>query len=239
MDLDELSVRKMAAKVRKLHIARQAAECVRGVERGLQVLTGNESMDAILACLEGPILDFSGSIQGEDGDIKRLGERAEEYVEHKLANPVERLGVPTNFPLFDDFIGGGVRPNSVNVIAGRMKSGKTTVLVNMGVNIAYRQVPTLVLDTEMSKEEQMDRVLARIAEIPTRLIEKGVPDHTADQKRKLLEAARRLKDMPLDYKVIRGWSSRRYWPWPGGGFSRRWGSSRTARPSRASSFTTT
>jgi replicative DNA helicase len=204
MDLDELSVRKMAAKVRKLHIARQAAERVRGVERSLQGLTGNESMDAILACLEGPILDFSGSIQGEDGDIKRLGERAEEYVEYKLANPVERLGVPTGFPLYDDFIGGGIRPNSVNVIAARLKVGKSFMSVNVGVNVAYRGVPVLLLDTEMSEEEQLDRVLARIAEIPTRLIEKGVPNHTADQRRKLLEAARRLKDMPIDYKVIRG-----------------------------------
>jgi DnaB-like helicase C terminal domain len=75
---------------------------------------------------------------------------------------------------------------------------------NMGINIAYKGVPALLLDTEMSEEEQLDRILARMANIETKNIERGVPGHTPEQKQALIEAARKLKDLPLDYKVIRG-----------------------------------
>jgi replicative DNA helicase len=204
MDVTAVSVEKMAAKVRKLHILRQAVEKVRGVEKSLLGMTGAERPDAILAAMEMPLLDFTANLRGLDAGVRRLGEEAARYVEHRLANPCQQLGIPTGFPHYDEFIGGGLRPNSVNVVAARNKVGKSFFGANVAVNIAYRGIPVLLLDTEMSEEEQLDRVLARIASIPSRLIERGVPGHTQSQKQALLEAAAKLKDMPLDYLVIRG-----------------------------------
>jgi replicative DNA helicase len=204
MDLDDLSIPKFAAKVRKLHIARQAVERARMVEKNLQALTGNETPDAILAALETPLLDFSASLQGADQGLRMLGAQAAEYIEHKLANPVQQLGIPSGFPHYDEFLGGGLRPNSMNVVAARNKVGKSFLSVNIAVNVAYRGVPVLLLDTEMTEEEQLDRVIARIASIPSRLIEKGVPGHTQGQRQALLEAARKLRDMPLAYRAVHG-----------------------------------
>jgi replicative DNA helicase len=204
MDLDELSPLKMGGKVGRLHIARQAVGKVKEVQKRLESLTGNESVDALLSCLEGPLLDFSASIQGQGSRIQLLGQEAERYVEHKLANPVQQMGIPSGFKLYDEFIGGGLRPNSVNVVAARLKTGKSMFTANVAVNVAYKGYPVLLLDTEMSDEEQMDRILARIAEIPSRKIEMGCPGHTAEERRRLVEAARKLRDMPLHYLVVRG-----------------------------------
>jgi replicative DNA helicase len=209
MDVASVSVRKMAAKVRKLHIARQAAAKTDEIKARLLALTGSEPVNDILSCLEGPLLDFSTSIQGDEEGIKRLGQDAEKYVLHKMANPVQRCGLATGFKEWDEFIGGGIRENSVNVIAARMKQGKSQFAANVGVNVALFGSPALILDTEMSEEELLDRILARIASIPAREIERGLPhvtdpDQRADFERRLLEAARKLKDIPLDYRVIRG-----------------------------------
>lgn len=117
--------RRMAGKVRKLEIARLFdAQLEQGRTR-LQALTGDESIEAIIASAEEPVLDLSSLLIGGTSSGPRLmGAGAREYIQHLMDNPREMMGISTGMKGFDRSIGGGMRANSLDIIAARPKTGK-------------------------------------------------------------------------------------------------------------------
>ena len=72
--------------------------------------------------------------------------------------------VMSGFPSLDK-ITGGFRPGSLNVIAGRPGSGKTSLAMNIAYNAAVKyNKRVLVISLELSKEELANRVLSFVSE---------------------------------------------------------------------------
>ena len=71
------------------------------------------------------------------------------------------IGISTGFPAYDEAIGGGLRRKCVDLVAARPKVGKSmfgdAVAMHVSKNLG---IPVLVLDTEMSKEDHLNRMLA-------------------------------------------------------------------------------
>jgi replicative DNA helicase len=199
------NVRKFAAKVRKLEIARLLRDQLGEAQDKILDVTGNESIGSILSLAEDTIFDFTNLLNDVDNNPVSIGAELDEYLDDLINNKVDQVGIPTGFPVYDQAIGGGLRRSTVNVIAARPKTGKTLLSDNMGLHIANKlQIPVLNMDTEMTKEDHINRILAMMTEIEINDIETGKFADIPTKSIKVGEAVESLKKARLYYKSIAG-----------------------------------
>lgn len=199
------NVRKFAAKIRKLEIARLLRKQLETAQDKILEVTGNESIGSILSIAEDTVFDFTSLLNDVDNNPISIGHDLDNYIEQLINSPIDQVGIPTGFPVYDKSIGGGLRKSTVNVIAARPKTGKTLLSDNMGFHIANKlKIPVLNMDTEMTKEDHINRILAMMTEMEINSIETGKFASTPNQKLKIEEAVKDLKNTNLYYKSIAG-----------------------------------
>lgn len=199
------NIRKFAAKIRKLEIARLLRKQLEQAQEKILDVTGNESIGSILSIAEDSIFDFTNLLNDVDNNPESISNDIDSYIHNLVNNKVDQVGIPTGFPVYDQAIGGGLRKSTVNVIAARPKTGKTLLSDNMGFHIANKmQIPVLNMDTEMTKEDHLHRVLAMMTEIEINHIETGKFSETPSKSFKIEEAVKSLKNTKLFYKSIAG-----------------------------------
>lgn len=199
------NVRKFAARVRKLEIARLLRQQLDKAQDKLLEVTGSETIGSILGIAEEAIFDFSALLNDTDNNPVTIGDKLEEYIDQLINSPIDQVGIPTGFPVYDQAIGGGLRKSTINVIAARPKTGKTLLSDNMGFHIANKlKIPVLNMDTEMTKEDHINRVIAMMTEIEINDIETGKFQDSPSKVSKVKEAVASLKETPLYYKSIAG-----------------------------------
>lgn len=198
------NIRRMAAVVRKLEIARLLDAQLDLGKQHLANVKGDEPIDSILMGVEQPIFDLTSLLaDSTDKGVELMGAGAEEYVQYLIDNPREMVGISTGMPRFDMAIGGGLRPGAMDVIASRPKTGKTMLADKFSMHIASRLgIPVLNIDTEMSQHEHLHRILASMAGIPIRSIECG--KMSPDEQERVRAAARALRDYPYYYRCVAG-----------------------------------
>lgn len=207
MPVEPTNAIKFAAKIAKLEIAREGRLRHKQAAQSLQHVTGDESISEIISKMEEPIFEFTGKLaQGDTRGIQRMGEGAEEYLAHLMDNPVDMVGIPTPFNRFNRSIGGGLRPNCVDVIAGRLKSGKSQIVDAVCVHVAKLGYSVLNVDTEMTREEHIHRVAASMAQVSIKDIETGKCGTDPEIRKRVLEAGKKLSDMPYHYACVIGQS---------------------------------
>jgi replicative DNA helicase len=200
------NVRKFAAKIRKLEIARSLHKEMEIIQEKLLDVNGSESITSIMSIAEDSVFNFSSNISS-DGDESptQMGLGLEEYIEFLQENPIDQVGISTGFPVYDQAIGGGLRKGTINVIGARPKVGKTIISDNIGSHIAGNLgIPVLNMDTEMSKNDHIHRLLAMSTEIEINKIETGKFNDSPINITKIKEAVEKLKKAPYYHKVIAG-----------------------------------
>ncbi len=202
------NIRKFAIKIRKLEITRLLRKKLSDGQDKLLEITGSETTSEILSVVEDLIFNFSTSLDGENENPQLLGEGLLEYIQHKIDNPVDQLGLSTGCPVYDAAIGGGLRRGTVNIIGGRTKAGKSMLGNCIGFHVAAEtKIPVLNMDTEMNKEDHMDRTLAFRTQIPTLDISTGKfsknPAHVKELKR-VAGYMCQLKHYPYYHESIAG-----------------------------------
>ena len=198
------NVRKFAAKIRKLEIARLLHKQLELAQDKLLDVSGSESINQILSLAEDTVFDFTSLLNDGEHNPCLVGENATSYIQDLENNPVDQIGIATGFPVYDEAIGGGLRRGTINVIAARPKTGKTLLVDNMGWNIANKNIPVLNLDTEMTREDHINRLLGMISENDLRDIETGKFAQSPAKKEKLYNATKQLENAPIYYKSIAG-----------------------------------
>ncbi len=109
----------------------------------------------------------------------------------------EFLNLSSGFPLMDAALGG---IHGINVIGGAPKVGKSTFMIQIGSEMALRQIPVLYYDFENGRQKMYQRTLSRLARLSTdQLREQGL---TEDQKRNYESARRKLQKMFFFWRVI-------------------------------------
>jgi replicative DNA helicase len=199
------NVRKFAAKIRKLEIARLLRKQLEQAGDKLLEINGNEPIASILGVAEDAVFNFSSLLNDTDNNPISIGKDIDDYIKSLEENKVDQIGIPTGFPVYDKAIGGGLRKGTVNVIAARPKTGKTLLSDNIGFHIAHKhQIPVLNMDTEMNTVDHINRVLGMMTEVEINAIETGRFAESADTKTKIVNAAQELKSTKLFYKSIAG-----------------------------------
>ena len=109
----------------------------------------------------------------------------------------EYLNLSSGFSLMDEALGG---IHGINVIGGGPKVGKSTFLIQIGSEMALRQIPVLYYDFENGRQKVYQRTLSRLARVSTAQM-RG--QNFSDQQKKQYEAARRkLQKMFFFWRVI-------------------------------------
>lgn len=196
---------KFAAKIKKLEIARKLHSELENAQDKLLDISGAESITNIISIAEDIVFNFSSSLNDSDNNPSHVSSGLEDYINHLIENPINQVGISTGFPAYDAAIGGGLRKSTINVIAARPKTGKTLLADNMGFHIANKlKIPVLNLDTEMTKEDHLNRLIAMISEIEINKIETGKFTESTILQDKVNTAVQQLKETPLFYKPIPG-----------------------------------
>jgi len=157
----------------------------------------------------------------DKGDIKRILDQAEvdifalsqahvhrDFIELKdvLAESFERLedfmkkgthfrGVQTGFLDLDNKLS-GLQDSNLIILAARPGIGKTTLALNMALNVATKsKLPVGFFSLEMSKEELVDRLLVGQADIDAWRLKTG--RLSEDDYKKLTEAMGVLSEAPI------------------------------------------
>jgi len=125
--------------------------------------------------------------------VHRMGDDLEEILAFRESNPQQVAGLEVGFPRYDA-ITGGARPGDLIVVCARAKVGKSTLLTNWAVNMAYDSgLPILYFDTEMSSREQEDRVLAMLSGVPYQEILSGKYAGDKKKEKAIKKAVERMK----------------------------------------------
>lgn len=202
--VSESNIRKFAAKIRKLEIARLLRKQLEQTQDKILDVTGNEPISSIIGIAEDSIFNFTSLLNDSESGPEKIGESISDYVTSLIENKVDQIGIPTGFPVYDKAIGGGLRRGTVNVIGARPKTGKTLLSDNIGKNVAALGVPILNMDTEMTKEDHINRILAMMSEVEINDIETGKFAESPGKKNKIEKAVEELEDLKIYHKSIAG-----------------------------------
>mgnify|MGYP005993268061 CR=1 FL=1 len=203
--VDKDNLRKFAAKIKKLEIARLLQQQLEEAKDKVVNINVKESIGNIVGIAEDIIFYFTAMLNDTEDAPSELGKNIEDYINEIIANPIDQIGIPTGFPVYDKSIGGGLRKSTVNVIAARPKTGKTLLSDNMSFNIADQcDVPVLNLDTEMTREDHINRTLAMMTDVEINEIETGQFSQSPTKTDKITKAVNKLKNLKIFHKSIAG-----------------------------------
>lgn len=198
------NVTVFAAQVKKFEFARKAKKIAKRISNNVDGICGDESIEDIISLVEMPLMDFLRDDNGEQGP-EILGNDIEGYIEYLCENKCDQIGLTSGFPRFDAVIGGGLRRKCVDIVSARPGIGKSTFADNVAIHNALKGIPVLMIDTEMGKEDHLNRILSNISGVPMEEIATGKFSSDEDKFMKVKLAAEKIKDIPYTYISVAGW----------------------------------
>ena len=197
------NVLNFAIQIKKFDLARKIKGLVKKIDKDVEQVQGTESVDEILSMVENPVMDF---LREDDGGERpdKIGKEVQDYVEFLKENQCDIVGIPTGFPRYDAAIGGGLRKKCVDLVSARPKVGKSVFADNVAIHVASDGVPVLMLDTEMSKEDHLNRILANLSGIPINEIATGQFSSDEERLEKVEEAVQLIEEIPYSYVSVAG-----------------------------------
>ncbi len=108
-----------------------------------------------------------------ENDMQSLGMGAGEILHHRADNPVNEVGFSSGYSSWDAMIG-NLRPDMMAFVLARAKVGKSIFGLNVARCVAQNlKYPVLFMDSEMSREEVRDRLIAHVAQVNIKVVETG------------------------------------------------------------------
>lgn len=132
-------------------------------------------------------------------ELKTIGEEVDDLLQQIISNQTEEgFGIPSKYEIFDRFF--HYEPGELIVVASRMKSGKSALLLNEAIDKALKGIPTLIIDTELTDLMWTTRAIAHLSQVKVRRIKEG--KWSADEKRHIEEAVQKLRELPIVHKYM-------------------------------------
>ena len=202
--IDSENVLSFAVQIKKFEFARKIKKLTNKIHKDMDSVKGTETINEIIQKLEDPVTDFLREDDGGGDNPEQIGEGVEEYVKFLEENKCDILGVPTGFNAYDKAIGGGLRRKCVDLVSARPKVGKSVFADNVALNVSSIDIPVLVLDTEMSKEDHLNRLIANISGVSIGEVSTGQFSEDEQKREKVLEAVDKLSKIPYSYASVAG-----------------------------------
>ena len=192
-----------AIQIKKFEFARNIKKLTKKIHHDISEIHGTESIDEIISILEDPVTDFlREDSTGENPE--KIGQGVDDYVTFLSENKCDIIGIPTGFSRYDEAIGGGLRRKCVDLVSARPKVGKSVFADNVALNVSSLGIPVLVLDTEMSKEDHLNRLIANISGVTISDVSTGKFVDDQLKQDKVQEAVKKLESVPYSYVSVAG-----------------------------------
>lgn len=128
--------------------------------------------------------------------------------ERRTKNEESTMGAPL-IPLLDRYLYGG-HPGRMIVVGAYPEGGKSVIASQMLLNAAEEGHPGIYLSLEMSERDVMDRMIIQVGRIHAKAFsdpreyarENGGPEVTKGLMQAIVNAARKIKDMPIRVKRV-------------------------------------
>lgn len=192
-----------AIQLKKFEFARKIKKLTMSIHNDIDNINGTETVNDIIGILENPVTDFLREDSGGENPEK-IGDGIEDYVQFLSENKCDIIGIPTGFSRYDEAIGGGLRRKCVDLVSARPKVGKSVFADNVALNVSSLGIPVLVLDTEMSKEDHLNRLLANISGVTINEIATGKFVEDKEKLDKVNESVAKLNSVPYSYISVAG-----------------------------------
>ena len=197
------NVLHFAAQVKKFEFARNAKRIAKKIDSDISSIVGDETIDEIINLVEMPLMDFLRDDEtGQKPEM--LGDDLDEYVEFLIENKCDQIGLSSGFPRFDAVVGGGLRRKCVDLVSARPGVGKSVFADNVALHNARMGIPVLMLDTEMSKEDHLNRILSNISGVPIGEISTGKFAENDEKLIAVRNAMDEIRDIPYTYVSVAG-----------------------------------
>ncbi len=156
----------------KLRIRRSIYDTAKDVANFVKT-NSDKDVDQIITECDSLYNDKVRSFDVDSEEPDNLFGDMEELVEERGNEPEEEFGFATPFAEFNRLYG-GLRTGNIYAFASRPGQGKTTFLNYIGLKSGeINNVPVLVCDTEMSKQEVQFRMCAALSGVPVWHLESG------------------------------------------------------------------
>jgi replicative DNA helicase len=198
------NIRSLVVVVYKLSLARRGYMAAANVQQNLRGITGAEEVDSIIGQIEEPIFEFTGKVMDQGTGIASLGKRFGNVMKTLSETPQDIIGLPTGFPAWDDAIGGGFRPATVNVVGARPKKGKSFFCMNVARNVAQNGIPVLYLDTELTNETQLHRLTSIVTGVELNHVETGQFVNNQHESEALWSCQENIEKLQIDHFSVAG-----------------------------------
>lgn len=198
------NIRSLVIVIYKLSLARRGWLAAKKVQNNLQKVTGAEDVDSIIGQIEEPIFEFTGQIMSQGAGVVSLGQRFDHVMTTLAETPQDIIGLPTGFSKWDNAIGGGLRPATVNVVGARAKQAKSFFCMNVARNMAKNGIPVLYLDTEMTSDTQLHRLTSLISGVELSHVETGQFVNNPHEKEALWSCKQHIESLSIDHFSVAG-----------------------------------
>jgi replicative DNA helicase len=181
-----------------------------------------DNLTTIIGKVEQGIFEVPNILdQGHHGIIS-LGGEAEKVI-MELSESPGQVGLDVGLPVWQNRIG-QIRNGGITFVVASAKCGKSQLGLRIALNVARKQqLPVLYCDSELSKPEQVVRLVGMMAGVPYNVLETGywklspdelsaegiptseIPKYTEYKKRMMnREFWERISKLPIDYMSISG-----------------------------------
>ena len=166
-----------------------------------QVEDTDGTVNQILGGIEDRLFSAFSNLGTQQDDTVNLAENAFDYVKKLVGS--EPLGIDLGFPSWQKAFG-KIRNGSVHGVFARMKQGKSQLALQLAIRAMIKDIPVLLLDTELGADLQMIRLCAQAAKVPYEYVEDGTWVRNSDMVKRMAEAEEWMKTKELVYADISG-----------------------------------
>ncbi len=152
----------------------------------------DEEAESILGEVEQSFFEVANMERGGNRPWPELVKHSMQEIETIFQNKKPVSGISTGYKDLDSMLL-GMQPSDMIILAARPSMGKTSLALNVGLNIAlgrnadHKPRPVAVFSLEMSSEQLVKRLICSHARVSGHTISKGIV--TAENHRRLMSAA--------------------------------------------------
>ena len=213
MDIDKYNLKIFCAKIKQTY-ARKELYDVCETAKNFMLSDESEKLNPseLVGQIENKLTEIANSAINETS-VYKMGTDLQQRLEERAKQPTLVAGLQVGWTVFDRLTNGG-QAGDLIIVCARAKMGKSVILTNWAKTFAIEdELPVLYIDTEMTSEEQEDRLVSMITQIPVQEIVTGLfavdtENGTAQEKiQKIKDAVQQIKNAPYYHVYMPNFSA--------------------------------
>lgn len=174
MNIDKTNLKLFCEKVKQTY-ARKELYDVCETAKNFMLSDESEKLNPgeLVGQIENKITEIANS-SVNDTTVYKMGTDLQQRLEERAKRPTLVAGLQVGWTVFDRLTNGG-QAGDLIIVCARAKMGKSVILTNWAKRFAIDdELPVLYIDSEMTSEEQEDRLVSIITQIPVHEIMTGL-----------------------------------------------------------------